>query len=148
MLEKGGEGKEGRLSWQKGTYVSTCGTNNTIDDSSPSGNETRTGSDGYETSNDTGAETNSGPLALKTVIQNTPGDASNTSSQVGDHGSHDRTEVGSQCGTGVESEPTNPQEDGSDDNVCDVVRAVVQLVSTVATTLAQHDRVCEGGASR
>lgn len=100
------EGNQAELAM--GTYISTCGTNNTVDHSSPGGNETRAGSDGYETRNDTGAETNSGPLALKTIIQNTPGDTSYTSSQVGDHGSHDGAQVGSESGTSVESKPANP----------------------------------------
>lgn len=109
----------------EGTYISTCSTDNTIDDRSPRRNETRTRGNGDKASNDTGAESYSGPFLLKTIIENTPSDTTDTSSEVGDHGGHDGAEVGSESRTGVESEPANPEEDSANDDVCDVVRAVV-----------------------
>lgn len=136
-----------RSGGERRTYVSACGTDDTVDDGSPGWDETRTRSDGNEASNNARAETDSGPLALKTVIENTPCDTTNTGSQVGDNSGHNSAHVSSQSGTSVETEPSNPQEDGTDDNVGDVVWAVVQLVSTVTTTLAQHDGVGERSAS-
>jgi hypothetical protein len=52
--------------------VGTGGTENTVDDGGPGWDETRARSNGNESSNDTGAETDSGPLAFKTVIKDTP----------------------------------------------------------------------------
>lgn len=130
-----------------GAVVASSGTNNAEDDSRPGWDETRSRSDGNETSDDTGAETNGGPLLLESVVEETPGDTSNGSSQVGDNGSHDSTEVSTQGRTGVESEPSDPEEDGTDNDVSDVVRAVVEFVSTVTTTLAEHQRVGESGGT-
>jgi hypothetical protein len=169
-----------------GSVVGTCGTDNTVNDGSPGWNVTGTRSNSDESGNDTRAETNSRPLAFKTVIKNTPSDASNACSQVGDNSGHDSAHVGCESGTSIETEPSNPEENGTDDNVCYVVWAVVQsntsrqhcpnlgllfrfrsrsctntqsrraacrirknlLMSAVSTTFAQHNRVCESGASR
>jgi hypothetical protein len=45
------------------------------------------------------------------------------------------------------AEPTNPEKDGSDDNMCYIVGPVVELVSAMSSTLAQHDGVCKSSAS-
>lgn len=132
---------------ERGTYVSTCGTDDTVDNGSPGWDETGTRSNGHKASNDTRAETNSGPLALKTVIENTPCNATNTGSQVSDNSGHNSAHVSSQSGTSVETEPSDPQEDGTDNNVRHVMWAVVQLVSAVTAALAQHNRVGERSAS-
>ena len=129
------------------TYVSAGSTDNTVNDGGPGWDESGTRSDGDKTSNDTRAETDSGPLAFKTIIQDTPCDTSDAGSQVGDYSSHDSTHVGSKSGTSVETEPTNPEEDSADDNVSNVVWAVVQFMSTVSATLAQHDGVCKSCAT-
>lgn len=128
--------------------VAEGASNNTKDDGGPSRNETGTGSNGDEASDDAGAETDGGPLLLKTVIDQAPGDATNASREVGDDGSHDCTQIGSASRTGVESEPTNPEEDGADDNVGNVVRAVVELLGAVATTLSEHVRIGKSCAAR
>lgn len=129
------------------TYVSTCSTHHTVNNGSPSRNETRTRSDSDQSRNHTGAETNSRPLSLKTIIQHTPSNTTHASGQVGHHSSHNRTHVSSKCRSSIESEPTNPQEDGTDDNVCNVVRTVVELVGSVSATLSEHDGVGESCAS-
>lgn len=79
-----------------GGIVGACGSDNTIDDSGPGGDITGARSDGNETGDDTRAETNSRPLALETVIKDTPGDTSDASCEVGYNGGHDSAEVGSQ----------------------------------------------------
>nr|GFD60364.1 hypothetical protein [Tanacetum cinerariifolium] len=56
--------------------------------------------------------------------------------------------VRSKCRTGVETKPSNPQEDGANNDVGDIVRTVVQLLRPVATTLAEHVRVSQSGSSR
>jgi hypothetical protein len=97
----------------------------------------------HKSSNNTGAETDCGPLALKTIIKHTPCDTSDAGSQVSNNCGHDSTHVGSESGTSIESEPTNPEEDSPDDNVCHVVGAVVQLMGAMSSALAQHDGVRE-----
>lgn len=112
-----------------GGIVGTCCSNNTVDDCSPGGNESGTRSDCNETGDNPRAEADGGPLALKTIIEDAPGDASDAGSEVGDNCGHDSAHVGGESGTGVESKPTNPEEDGADDNVCDVVGTIIELVS-------------------
>lgn len=129
------------------SVVACNGTNHTEDESSPGSDESRAGGDGNKTSNDTRAETDGRPLAFQSVVHQTPGHTSNGGSQVSDNGSHNRTQVGRESRAGVESEPADPQEHGADDNVGDIVRAVVELVGSVATTLAQHQGVGERGRS-
>ena len=77
-----------------GCVVGSCGSHNTVDDCCPGWDETRTGSDGYETSDDTGAESDGGPFAFKAVIKDTPGDTSNTGGQVGNDCGHDCAHIG------------------------------------------------------
>lgn len=132
-----------------GGVVAGGASDNTVDDSSPGSDETRAGSDGDETSNDTGAEADGRPLLLKTVVEETPGDTTNGSSNLGDDASHDTTEVSREGGTTVEAEPADPEEDCAEDNVGDVVGTVVELVGAVAATLSEHEGVGEGsGAGR
>jgi hypothetical protein len=109
--------------------VGTCGSDDTIDYCRPGGDESGTGGNGDETGDDARAESDGGPFALKTIIKETPGDASDAGSQVGYDSGHDSAHVGSEGRTGVESKPTNPKEDGADDNVCDVVGTIIELVS-------------------
>jgi hypothetical protein len=82
-----------------GGVVGTGGSDDTVDDSGPCGNETGSRSDGYKTGDDSGAEPDSGPFALKTVIENTPGDTSDASGQVSYDGCHNSTHVCSESGT-------------------------------------------------
>jgi len=133
--------------FELGCVVSSCGTDNTIDNCRPGRDEAGPWRDSNKAGNDTGAETNSGPFALKTIIKDTPCDTSNAGSQVSNNSGHDSAHVGGKSRTSVESEPTNPEEDGSDDNVCHVVGAVVQLVGAVPSALAQHDGVCKSSRS-
>lgn len=130
-----------------GTVVASSSTDDTKDHGGPGWDVTRGRSNGDETSNDTRAETDSRPLLLESVVENTPGDTSDRSSQVGDNSGHDGAEVGAQGRTGVETEPADPEEDGTDDDVSDVVRAVVEFVSSVTTTLAEHQGVGQSGST-
>lgn len=82
-----------------GSIIGTGSSHNTIDDGGPGRNETRSGSDSDETSNDTGAEADGGPFALKTIIEDTPCDTSNAGSQVGDDCGHDSAHVCCESGT-------------------------------------------------
>jgi hypothetical protein len=148
-----------------GGVVGTCCSDDSVDDCSPGGNESGPGSDGNETGDDARTEADGRPLALKTIIEETPGDASDAGGEVGDYCGHDCAHVGSESGTSIESKPTNPEEDGADDDVCDVVGTIIKLVSlcyivslilnwergqtyTVTAALAQHDGVSQSSTPR
>ena len=73
-----------------GGIIGASGSDDTVDDGSPSGYETRSGGDGYETSNNTGAETDGRPFALQTVVHHAPGDTTDTGCQVGYNSCHYR----------------------------------------------------------
>lgn len=66
------------------------------DDSRPGWDVTRSRSNGDKASNNSRAESNSGPLAFQTVINQAPSDTANAGSKVGDNGCHDGPEVGSE----------------------------------------------------
>lgn len=87
----------------------------------------RTGArgDGDEPGDDPGAEPDGRPLPLQAIIKNAPGEAADSRRQIGIGGGHDSAHVGRQGRAGIEPEPTHPQKDGADDDVGDVMRAVV-----------------------
>lgn len=92
-----GEDIEGIINVEKelefGAIVACDGSDHTEDDGSPSWDETTAGGDGDQTGNDTTAEANSRPLAFQAIIENTPGETTDTSSKVGDNGSHHSAKV-------------------------------------------------------
>lgn len=120
----------------------------TEDHSSPSGNVSGPGGDGNQARNDTGAESDCRPLALKTVINQAPGDATNTGCEIRDDCRHDGAEIGGESGTGVEPKPTNPEEYGANDNVGNIVGTVVQFLSAVTPSFSKHVRVSERSRAR
>lgn len=101
--------------------------------------------DGHEAGHDAGAEAHGRPLPLQAVVEDAPGDAADAGGQIGDDGGHDGAQVRRQGRARVETEPADPHEDGADDDVGDVVRAVVELLGAVASPLAQHHRVSQRG---
>lgn len=132
-----------------GGEVTGDGTNNTEDDSRPGWDESSCWSDGNETSDGTGAESDSGPLAVESVIHEGPCDTTGGSCSVCDEAGHDGADVGSESGAAVESEPANPQEHRAEDDVSNVVRTVWESRSrAVSRALAEHDRVREGSSTR
>lgn len=149
-----------------GGIIAGDGSDDSEDDGGPRWDEAGAGSDGDETGNDTTAETDGGPLALEPVVEDTPGQATNAGSNVGDDGSHDRSEVSREGTAGIEAKPSgervstddereygfnylpNPQKDGSEDDVGDIVGTVVQFVSTVTATFSEHQRVGQSGGAR
>lgn len=114
---------------------------------SPGWNVSGTRSNADETSDDTRAESNSGPLAFETVVNQAPCDTTDTSSKVGAYSRHDSAKVGRQRRTSVETEPAHPEKHGADNDVRDVVGTVVELLGTVTTSLSEHVRVGEGSTS-
>lgn len=105
--------------------------------------------DSNQSGNDTTAETNSAPLPLQTVIQETPGKATNTSSNVCDDAGHDGTQVGPEGTAAVEAEPAEPQEHCAENDVRDVVRSVWQpVVFAVPRASSKHQGVGERRGAR
>ena len=125
------------------SIVGTGGSYNTIDDRCPSRHETRPRSDCDGAGDNTRAEPNRGPLLLKTIVEDTPSNTTSTSSQIGNDCCHDGAHIGGKGRTSIESKPTNPEENGSNDDVSDIVGAVIEFMSTVTAALAQHDRICQ-----
>ena len=117
------------------SVVASNTTANTEDDSSPGGDVSRSGGDGYETSDYSRAETNSRPLAFQTVVNQAPGNSTNAGSEVGAYSRHDSAKVSRQGGARVEAKPSNPEKDGADDDMCNVMGAVVELLSTMTASL-------------
>lgn len=127
--------------------VAAHATSNTEYDSSPGRHISRPRGNGHQASNHARAEADGGPLALQTVVDQTPRDATHTSSEIRAHSRHDSPQICRQRGSSVEAEPTHPQKYGADDDVRDVVGAVVELLGSMSTPLAQHVRVGERSRS-
>jgi hypothetical protein len=131
-----------------GGEVAADTTNNADDQSTPGSDETSTRGDGNKTGDGTRAETNGGPLLLQAVVEQNPGQTGHGSSQVGVVARHDGTEVDTEGRATVEAEPANPQEDGADDDVGDVVGSPGHTgVLGVASALAEHDGVGKGSGA-
>jgi len=118
-------------------------------DGCPWGDKARARGNGNEARDSARAEANSAPLLLQAVVQNRPGEAGNASSEVGNNARHNGTYVGAQSRTAIEAEPANPEEDGSEDDVRDVVRAVGEtVVLVIADTAPEHHAVRERSDTR
>lgn len=133
---------------QLGGVVACDTTTGTKYNGRPRRNVSRAGCDSDKTRNNTRAETNSRPLALEAVVNQTPSDASDAGSQISNDSSHNSTQVSSQSRTSVETKPADPEEYGADNNVSYVVGAIVELLGAVAPSFSEHIRVCECGATR
>lgn len=133
---------------QLGGIVTCSATDDTVDDSRPRRNEARAWSNRDETGYDSGAEANGGPLAFESVVDDAPGHATDTGGKVRDDRSHYSAKVCTERGTGVETEPSDPQEDGSNDDVRHIVWSVVQLLGAVTSPFAQHVRVGQSSGAR
>ena len=128
--------------------VACNATAHTENDGSPGRHKARSRRDGNQSSNNAGAEAHSRPFSFQAVVNKAPGDASNASRKVGNNGSHYGTEVSRKSRASVETKPSHPEEDGSDDNVGDVMGAVVKFLCTVAPSLSEHVRVSQRCATR
>ncbi len=70
--------------------VAGSSANDAIDNSGPGWDVTGPWRDRDQACNNPGAEADSGPFLLESVVKNTPGDASDGSCEIGNDGSHDR----------------------------------------------------------
>lgn len=105
-------------------YVAADAADDAEDDSRPRRDVSGGRRDGHEARDGAGTEADDGPLPLEAVIEEDPGDAANGGREMGDDASHDGAKIRSKRGTAVETEPTDPEEHGTEDDVRDVVRPV------------------------
>lgn len=78
------------------SVVASNTTNDTEDDSGPGRDISGSRGNSDQSGNDTRAETHGGPLALKTVVDQAPGNATSARCNVGADSSHDSAEVSGQ----------------------------------------------------
>lgn len=104
-----------------GSEVAGDASDDTEEDAGPGVDETRGGSGSDETRDGTGAPADHGPLLSQAVIEETPGHGGEHGSEARVPGGHDGAEVGTEGGTTVESEPTEPEEDCAESDEGDVV---------------------------
>lgn len=135
--------------------VAADASENTVYDRSPRRNKARSRCDSHETGNHARTESYDGPFVLMTVVNKAPCDTCNTCSEISDHGCHYGTHVCTERTTRVESgeslayillvryrqvvilpKPADPEEDGSDDDMSNVVWAIVDFLCAVTTTWA------------
>jgi len=111
-------------------------------------NKTRSWGNGDQATDSARTEANSRPLALQAVIPEHPGDSTDRSSEVSDDTGLRCTEIRRQSTTTVESEPAEPKEDGSENNVGGVVGLVGEFLRSITGTLSEVDGDGEGGGAR
>lgn len=126
-----------------GCKVASKSSDDTENNSRPRRDETRGGGDGNETCDGTRAPTNSTPFAFKSVVDDDPSEATDGGGKISDDASHARAEVAAKGTATIESEPTEPEENCAKNDVGHVVGSVVELVGSMATSLAQHDGISE-----
>ena len=130
-----------------GIITGEC-TDNAKDDSGPGRNVAAGRSDGNETSDGTRAPTNGTPLAIETVVNNHPCKPTHRSRKIGNNAGHSRSEIATECTTTVESKPSEPEEDCSENDMSNVVRTIIQFVGSVTTSFTEHDGISEGCCAR
>jgi len=130
-----------------GGVIASRAADHAVNDGRPRRNIARTRRNGDQTGHHARAKADSGPLTLQPVIHNAPGHAADASGKVCHDGGHDGSDVGAERRARVEAEPAHPQEHGADNDVGDVVRAVVELLGAVAAALAEHIGVGERGGA-
>ena len=128
-----------------GSEVSNNTGSDTEDNASPRSKETGAGRGSDETRDGTGTPADHRPLAGKAPIEENPGHRGEHGSQVGVPASHDSAEVGTESRATVEAQPSKPQENGTEGDERDVVRAEVEHHLLLAAT--EDHRVGEGGAT-
>jgi hypothetical protein len=129
--------------------IVACGsTDDSVDDGSPWGDISRTWSDSDKASNDARAEADGRPLLLKTVVKQAPSDSTDSSSDVGNQTGHDSTNICGTSRTTVESKPSDPEEDSAENDMSDVMWAVVEFMSSVSASLSEHERVGQSSRPR
>lgn len=129
-----------------GSVVANNTRADTEDDRSPWWDETGSRGSSNETRNQTGTETDHRPLLSKTEIEKSPGNGRHDGGQVGVPASHNSTKVGAESGSTVESQPSEPKQNGTESDERDVVRTEVE--HHLFLTLSENERVGQGANSR
>lgn len=120
--------------------VASNGSNTANDDRAPDRNESRGRRNSDQASNGARAETDCGPLAIKSVVHEAPHERTGRGSEVGDYASRHCAQVRRKRRASIETEPANPEEDSAKDDMCHIVRPVWQTVNiVVASALAKHE---------
>ena len=122
-----------------GAKVASDTGGDTEDNASPRGDDTGGRSSSDETRDSARAPTDERPLLGKSVVENAPGNGSEHGSKSAVPASHGSTQVGTESRTAVEAEPAEEEEDGTEGDERDVVRAEVEHHLLVAA--AQDPRV-------
>ena len=133
---------------QLGGEIAADGSHSPENNRRPCRHVTRGWRDSNETRDGAGAETHGGPFAVETVVEQDPREAADGSGEVGDHAGHDSAHVRTERRPAVKTEPADPEEDGADHDMSDVVRPVRQPVKiAVASSFSEHDGVSERGSA-
>lgn len=132
--------------FELGNIIASERANHTENNCRPWRNVTGGGSNCDKTGDGTRAPTDDTPFVFETVINQNPSKSANGSRKIGDDTSHGGSEIAAKTAAAVESEPTEPQEDCSENDVSDIVGTIVELLGSVAATFSQNNRVCKGGS--
>ena len=116
-------------------------------DSGGSTDETSSGSDTDETGDSSGTESDNGPLSFKSVIPKHPGKTTDRGGKVGNDTSHTSSHVGTESGSTVETEPTEPKEDCAENDIGSVVGLVGESLGSVSPSLAEVECDSEGSST-
>lgn len=132
--------------FELGSIIASESADNTENNRRPGRNVTGGGGNCDKTSDGTRAPTDGTPLAFESVINQNPSKSAYRSCKIGDDTCHSSSEVAAKSTTAIESEPTEPQEDCSKNDVSDIMGTINKLSGSVTATFSQHNRVCEGGS--
>ena len=104
-----------------GGVIATDGSHHAKDGRRPRGHVAGSRGDGHKPGDAAGAEADGGPFVIETVVEKDPCEATGAGGEVRDHASHDGAHVRPERGSTVKAKPADPEKDGSDDDVGDVV---------------------------
>jgi hypothetical protein len=128
---------------EPGGQVGTRSSDETDERRSGGADEPSGRGDGDQSSDGAGTEPNDAPFPLQPEIEDHPDDPSDGPGEVGVERCHGCLQVGGKGATGVETEPSDPEEHCAEDDVTDVVGFVENSFGPVATSLADEIRVGE-----
>lgn len=134
---------------QFGRIIAAEGSHNAENGRRPHRDVAGSWGNGHEASDGARAEADGGPFVIQAVVEYHPGETTYGSGEMGNDTGHDGTQVSAERGTAVEAKPADPEEDGADDDVGDVVGPVGETVEiAVPAAFAEHDRVCKSRCPR
>jgi len=105
--------------------------------------ETGSGGDSDKSGNGTGTETDNGPFTFKPEIHNHPGNGTGRARQVGVENGESGLHGCGKTRSTVETEPTDPKEDCTEDDLGDVGRFKDDSLGSISSSVADKIRVGE-----